>query len=125
MSGCFSIGFIDFMLKGKNLLEYTNLFSPNEYKNNIKIFSIESKYFKIIVMFAINIENVKKLKYHILKKTLSLSIVYSTCGHEYEKIFKEEESIEILKTLGVINNIEEHNINMSGENISQEFRLKK
>ena len=76
-------------------------------------------------MFAINIENVKKLKYHILKKTLSLSIVYSTCGHEYEKIFKEEESIEILKTLGVINNIEEHNINMSGENISQEFRLKK
>ena len=68
MSGCFSIGFIDFMLKGKNLLEYTNLFSPNEYKNDIKIFPIESKYFKIIVMLAINIENVKKLKYHILKK---------------------------------------------------------
>ena len=25
------------MLKGKSLLEYTNLFSPNEYKNNDKI----------------------------------------------------------------------------------------
>ena len=42
MCGYFCIGFIDFMLKGKSLLEYTNLFSPNEYKkndkNNIKIF---------------------------------------------------------------------------------------
>ena len=37
MSGCFSIGFIDLMLKGKSLLEYANLFSPNEYKKNDKI----------------------------------------------------------------------------------------
>ena len=37
MSGSFCIGFIDFMLKGKSLLEYTNLFSPNEYKKNDKI----------------------------------------------------------------------------------------
>ena len=44
MCGHFCIGFIDF--KGKSLLEYTNLFSPNEYKkmtNNTKIFSIESR----------------------------------------------------------------------------------
>ena len=27
----FCIGFIDFMLKGKSLLEYKNLFSPNDY----------------------------------------------------------------------------------------------
>ena len=37
MCGYFCIGFIDFMLKGKSLLEYTNLSSPNEYKNNNKI----------------------------------------------------------------------------------------
>ena len=37
MCGYFCIGFIDFMLKGKSLLEYTNLFSPDEYKNNDKI----------------------------------------------------------------------------------------
>ena len=30
MCGYFCIGFIDFMLKDKSLLEYTNLFSPNE-----------------------------------------------------------------------------------------------
>ena len=37
MCGYFCIGFIDFMLKSKSLLEYTNLFSPNEYKKNDKI----------------------------------------------------------------------------------------
>ena len=35
--GYFCIGFIDFMLKGKSLLDYTNLFSPNEYEKNDKI----------------------------------------------------------------------------------------
>ena len=33
----FDIGFIDFMLKGKSLLEYTNLFSPDDYEKNDKI----------------------------------------------------------------------------------------
>ena len=37
MCGYFSIGFIDFMLKGKNLLEHTYLFSLNENKTNGKI----------------------------------------------------------------------------------------
>ena len=36
MCGYFWIGFIDFMLKSKSLLEYKNLFSPNEYKKNDK-----------------------------------------------------------------------------------------
>ena len=37
MCGYFCTGFIDFMLKGKSLLDYTNLFSPNKYENNNKI----------------------------------------------------------------------------------------
>ena len=37
MSGYFCIGFIDFTLRGKTLLEYTNLYSPNDYKKNDKI----------------------------------------------------------------------------------------
>ena len=36
MCGYFCNGFIDFMLKGKSLLDYTNLFSHNEYKKNNK-----------------------------------------------------------------------------------------
>ena len=35
----FCIGFVDFMLKGKSLLDYTNLFFPNEYKKNDKMIS--------------------------------------------------------------------------------------
>ena len=34
MCAYFCIGFIDFMLKGKTLTEYTNLFSPNNFKKN-------------------------------------------------------------------------------------------
>ena len=30
----FCIGFIDFMLKGKSLIEYTNLFSSNDFRKN-------------------------------------------------------------------------------------------
>ena len=37
MCGYFCIGFIDFMLKRKSLLYYTNLFSPNDYDANDKI----------------------------------------------------------------------------------------
>ena len=34
MCGCFCIEFINYMLKGKTLLDYTNLFSPNDFKKN-------------------------------------------------------------------------------------------
>ena len=34
MCGYFCIGFIDFMLAGKTLTEYANLFSPNNFKKN-------------------------------------------------------------------------------------------
>ena len=40
MCGYFCIGFIDFMLKGKNLTEFTNLFSPNNFKKNDDIIII-------------------------------------------------------------------------------------
>ena len=37
MCGFYSIAFIEYMLPGKTLLDYTNLFSPNDYKKNDKI----------------------------------------------------------------------------------------
>ena len=36
MCGYFCIGFTDFMLKGKSLIGYTNLFSLNDYEKNDK-----------------------------------------------------------------------------------------
>ena len=37
MCGYFCIEFINYMLKGKTLLDYTNLFSPNDFKKNDEI----------------------------------------------------------------------------------------
>ena len=34
MSGYFCVGFIDFMLAGKKLTDFTNLFSPHDFKKN-------------------------------------------------------------------------------------------
>ena len=49
--------------------------------------------------------NFEKLKIsYLLEKILALSINCSKCKNEDEKLFGEE-SIEILKTLGVIENI--------------------
>ena len=106
----------NFMLKGKRLLDSATLFSPNDCEKNdiiiLKYFQWNLNKLKCIVMFVINIKSFKKLKYTFLKnglsifKKASLSIVYRKCGHEYKKIFKEEEDlIEILKIIGLINNI--------------------
>ena len=35
--GYFCVGFIDFMLKPKILVDYTNLFSPNDYEKNDEV----------------------------------------------------------------------------------------
>ena len=37
MWGYFCIEFIDFMLKGQSLIDYTNLFSPNDSEKNDKV----------------------------------------------------------------------------------------
>lgn len=74
---------------------------------------------------------------HFFNEALVLSIICDKCGSNDDKIFTIEESIEILKTLGLIDNINEQNIlhqikkfhtlliNRTEENISQKFRLQK
>ena len=99
MCGYFCIGFIDIMLKGKSLLDCTNLFSLHDYEKNDEIML---KYFqwlkrwkkKYIALFVISIE-----------KTLVLSIICSKCKNEVEKLYKEKESIEVVKILGLIENL--------------------
>ena len=101
MRGYFCIGFVNFMLKGKSLLDYINLFSPNKYEknDNTEIFPLtkDLKWKKSIALFVLSIENLKILKYTFLKKTLVLFIICSKC--------KNEDSIEILKILSLIENI--------------------
>ena len=48
----------------------------------------------------------EKLKIsYLLEKTLVVSSICKKCKNEDEKLFKEKESIEILKVLGFIENI--------------------
>ena len=61
----------------------------------------------------VDIESLKALKYTFL---FAVSVVVKK-----ERIFKEE-SVEILKIVGLINNIEQYRKNMAEENISQKFR---
>ena len=60
MCGYFCIGFIDFMLKGKSMLDYTKLFSLNEYEKNDKIIK---KLFLRIDFQKVRMK--KRIKYHI------------------------------------------------------------
>ena len=45
---------------------------------------------------------------YLLEKTLVLSVICSKIFKWRHKIFKEEESLETLKMLGLINNIEDY-----------------
>ena len=59
------------MLKRKSLLDYTNLFYPNEYRKNDKIiliFSINQRLRRSIALFVESIGNVKILKHHTFSK---------------------------------------------------------
>ena len=47
----------------------------------------------------------KLIASYICDKMLLLSSIFNKCGSEDKKILKEEESIEILKTLGLIDNM--------------------
>ena len=41
---------------------------------------------------------------YLLEKILALFIIFKKCKNEDEKLFKEDESIEILKIFGLIEN---------------------
>ena len=58
MCGYFCIGFIDFMLKGNNLTDFTNLFSPNDFKrNDDKILNYFLTIFKWLKLALLNLLN--------------------------------------------------------------------
>ena len=108
--GYFCIGFINFLLNGKSLLDYTNLFSSNNYEKNWKIilkyFQQLKKMKKLYCITCSKYRKFEKLKIsYILEKTSVVSIICRNCKNIEEKVVKEEESIEILKIPGLIENI--------------------
>ena len=85
MCGYFCNGYIDFILKDKNLLDYTNLFS--------KIFSVtkKAKMKKIYCVICGKDRKFKNLEIlYIFEKPLVLYIFCSKCENADVKMFKEE-----------------------------------
>ena len=71
MCGYFCIGFIDFMVQGRSLLDYKNVFSANEYEKNDKIIlrwkkvkmrkDLRWNFFLCFLLYAVNFRmNIKK-----------------------------------------------------------------
>ena len=54
MCGYFCIEFINYMLKGKTLLDYTNLFSPNNFKKSDELLKEYLKMNNIIELTDVN-----------------------------------------------------------------------
>ena len=115
------------MVKATILLDYTNLFSLNEYKGNkqktLKCFQLKTKDFfdeqvlkklgwkKYIVLGVMSTQNLKNPEiWDIFDKILVLT--WNKFDTKDEKMFKEKESNRILKILGLINNIEKYQINI-------------
>ena len=73
--------------------------------NNTKIFSITKKMKKLYRVICGNYRKFEKPKLSYLLEKTVLSIICTKCKNKDEKIFKEEDSIEILKILGLIENI--------------------
>ena len=82
-----------------------------EWWNNTEIFSIDSQTVKMKKICCVVCGKYKKFKSpklsHVFGKKLVFSIVCSRCGSKDEEIFKEE-SVEILKILDLIININEY-----------------
>ena len=74
---------------------------------NTKMLSVTNRTKKLHCIICGKYKKFEKPKTsNIFEKTLAHSIICSNCKNEDEKIFEEEEeSIEILKILGLIENI--------------------
>ena len=85
MCGYFYIGFIGFMFKGKSLTDYTNLFSPNNFKRSDDT---------ILKYFMNNSTSTSNGKMMILSKC-------AICGSKKSKFIKKQEAKGILSSLGI------------------------
>ena len=79
------------------MLDYTNLFALNDYEKNDKTILKHFQWLKRLrwkALYCVTCGKYRKFEKpkisYILEKTLVLSIIYSQCENEDEKIFQEE-----------------------------------
>ena len=66
MCGYFCIEFINYMIKGKTILEYTNLFSPNDFKKTIKLLKeyLKMNDIELTDVDKYRLNEINKIKYY-------------------------------------------------------------
>ena len=109
MCSYFCIRFIDFMLKGKSLTDFTNLFSRNDFKKNDEIIlNYFLKWFKISSMkqcYCLKCKNnTGSINPKDLKTNDGKTMLLSKCviyGTKKSRLIKEHEAKEILSSLGL------------------------
>ena len=105
--GYYCIEFIDFMLKGKIFLIisiYFLLMIMKKKTKYIKTFSITKNAKILCCVICGRYRRFQKVSY-LLEKVISLFITCSKYKNEGEKLFREQEPIEIIKFFGLIGNI--------------------
>ena len=107
MCGYFYIAFIDFMFKGKGLIDYTNLFSPNDFKKDD---DTVLKYFRVIHKYKMESYCLKCKKYtkNIDPQVSStsngkfmISSKCAICGNKKSKFIEKQEASGLLSKLGI------------------------
>ena len=98
MCGFYFISLIEYMLAGKTLLDYTNLFSPNDYKSNDKII-----YY--ISILKINMAEEASLEFRLRTTDETRNYLLDEIKHndlmsgKYKKIFNYLNYVECLLML--------------------------
>ena len=91
---CFCVGFIDFMLKGKGLLDNKILIFPDNFEKNDKIilkyFQCLKRWKNYIVLFAVSTENLENLKYFSLRKSSCFYYLLLSVKLKKEKYLKKK-----------------------------------
>ena len=89
MCGYFCIEFINYMLKGKTLLDYTNLFSPNDFKKNDRVIKriFKNEYYYRIITCDCKV--LLMIKIITCAHNILLMIKIIICAHNYMHFIKD------------------------------------
>ena len=103
----FYIEYVNFMLKGKTLLDYDTAFVLNKCKKKGKIIlrcfrQLKKVKIKRSVVLSVENRKIKNPKISYLFYKIVISIICSKCICKRKRIFKKEESVNILKVIGLI-----------------------
>ena len=106
--GYFCIGFINLMFKGKTLTEYTNLFSPNDFKRNddtILNYFMNNTYLQKMESYCLKCKKyTKNINPQVSSTSNGKLMILSKCaicGSKKSKFINKQEASGLSSKLGI------------------------